>query len=85
MGLVKRKVIKKMTKKEMKKIAMLLSVDRKLEKHIDGINRLEPLFDISISLAIVVDEYIYDMSKKLKLSHYETIDLLNEIIDEEGF
>ena len=84
MGLVKRKEEMKMTKNEIKKIAMLLSVDRKLVNHSEGINRLEPLFDISVSLGIVVYEYISDMSKKLKLSHYETIEILNKIIDEEG-
>ena len=71
-----------MTKKEIKKIAMLLSVDRKLVKHVERTNKAGLLFYISVWLGRVVDKYIFDMGQRLKISHYETIEILNKIIDE---
>lgn len=73
-----------MTNKEQIKIAKLLKTYRKLVKLVDGINRLDPLFDVYINLGGAVDDYIFDMAKKLKLTNSETVNLLNKIIDEEN-
>ena len=74
----------KMTKKDKIKIAMLLSGYRKLARNVECINRLDPLFETYISIGRALDEYIFDMGQRLKISHYETIEMLNKIIDEEG-
>ena len=72
-----------MTKKEKIKIAMLLSGYRKLAKNVKGIERTDPLFDAFISIGNAFDEYIFDMGQRLKISHHETIEILNKLIDEE--
>ena len=74
-----------MTKKDKIKLAMLLSGYRKLAKNVEGMDRTEPLFQIFLSIGSAFDEYIFDMGQRLKISHHETIEMLNEIIDEEGF
>ena len=74
-----------MTKKDKIKIAMLLSGYRKLAKNVEGMDRTEPLFQTFLSIGSAFDEYIFDMGQRLKISHHETIEMLNEIIDEEGF
>ena len=83
MDLVKRKEDMKMTKKDKIKIAMLLSGYRKLAKKCRGMDRTEPLFEAYISIGRALDEYIFDMGQRLKISHHETIEMLNKIIDEE--
>ena len=72
-----------MTNREIKKIAMLLSGYRKLAKNVEGMDRTEPLFETYISIGRALDEYIFDMGQRLKISHHETIEMLNKIIDEE--
>ena len=72
-----------MTKKEKIKIAMLLSGYRKLAKNVEGMDRNELLFQIFISIGSALDEYIFDMGQRLKISHHETIEILNKIIEEE--
>ena len=74
---------RKMTKKDKIKIAMLLSGYRKLAKNVEGMDRTEPLFETYISIGRALDEYIFDMGQRLKISHHETIEMLNKIIDEE--
>ena len=73
-----------MTKKEKIKIAMLLSGYRKLARNVEAMNRLDPLFETYISIGRALDEYIFDMGQRLKISHHETIEILNKLIDEEG-
>ena len=73
-----------MTKKEKIKIAMLLSGYRKLAKNVEGMDRNEPLVETSNSIYRVLAEYIFDMGQRLKISHHETIEILNKIIEEEG-
>ena len=73
-----------MTKREKIKIAMLLSGYRKLAKNVEGMERYEPLFQTFISIGSALDEYIFDMGQRLKISHHETIEILNKLIDEEG-
>ena len=72
-----------MTKKEKIKIAMLLSGYRKLAKNVEGMERSEPLFETFISIGRALDEYIFDMGQRLNIKHYETIEILNKIIEEE--
>ena len=72
-----------MTKREKIKIAMLLSGYRKLAKNVEGMERSEPLFETFISIGRALDEYIFDMGQRLRISHHETIEILNKIIDEE--
>ena len=72
-----------MTKKEKIKIAMLLSGYRKLTKNVEGVERFEPLFDTYISIGRALDEYIFDMGQMLNISHHETIEILNKIIEDE--
>ena len=72
-----------MTKREKIKIAMLLSGYRKLAKSVEGMERSEPLFETFISIGRALDEYIFDMGQRLRISHHETIEILNKIIDEE--
>ena len=73
-----------MTKKEKIKIAMLLSGYRKLAKNVEGMERSEPLFETSNSIYRALNEYIFDMGQRLKISHHETIEILNKLIEEEG-
>ena len=73
-----------MTKKDKIKIAMLLSGYRKLARNVEAIDRIEPLFQTYISIGRALDEYIFDMGQRLKISHYETIEILNKLIEEEG-
>ena len=72
-----------MTKREQIKIAMLLSEYRKLAKNVEGMERHELLFEIFISIGSALDKYIFDMGKRLRISHPETIEILNKLIDEE--
>ena len=46
-------------------------------------DRTEPLFETYISIGRALDEYIFDMGQRLKISHHETIEILNKLIDEE--
>ena len=73
-----------MTNKEIKKIAMLLSGYRKLATCVEGVETSQQLFKAYLSIGSVFDEYIFDMGQRLKISHHETIEILNKIIDEEG-
>ena len=73
-----------MTKKDKIKIAMLLSGYRKLARNVEAIDRIEPLFQTYLSIGRALDEYIFDMGQRLKISHYETIEILNKLIEEEG-
>mgnify|MGYP000172573743 CR=1 FL=1 len=73
-----------MTKREKIKIAMLVSGYRKLAKNVEGMERNEPLFETFISIGNALVEYIFDMGQRLRISHHETIEILNKIIDEEG-
>lgn len=73
-----------MTKKDKIKIAMLLSGYRKLARNVEGMDRIEPLFQTYLSIGRALDEYIFDMGQRLKISHYETIEILNKLIEEEG-
>ena len=45
--------------------------------------RHELLFEIFISIGSALDKYIFDMGKRLRISHPETIEILNKLIDEE--
>ena len=72
-----------MTEKEKLKIAMLLSGYRKLAKNVEGMDRTEPLFQTFISIGRALDEYIFDMSQRLKINHHKTIEILNKIIEDE--